>query len=109
MSTRHQTRDRKNRMFNMVQAYAAQDRIPSMHLSDTRPTSDQIDQIPIDRYLPSREDFRALKDELVLATAMIISTNVNTLQKHQSKFKPTPHEYDTEPTMKSDLVCRPFD
>ena len=90
----------------MVQAYAAQDRIPSMHLSDTRPTSDQI---PIDRYLPSREDFSALKDELVLETAMIISTNVNALQKHQSKFKPTPHEYDTESTMKSDLVCRPFD
>ena len=81
----------------MVQAYAARDRIPSMHLSDTRPTSDQIDQIPIDRYLPSREDFSALKDELVLETAMIISTNVNALQKHQSKFKPTPMNMTQNP------------
>lgn len=35
-TVRHQTRDKRNKMFNMVQAYAALDRINSLHLSDER-------------------------------------------------------------------------
>ncbi|KAJ8321140.1 LOW QUALITY PROTEIN: hypothetical protein KUTeg_001265, partial [Tegillarca granosa] len=34
VTVRHQRKDRKNKMFNMVQAYCAKDRVPTLHLDD---------------------------------------------------------------------------
>ena len=69
-TARHQTWDRKNKVFNM-EAYMAWGHIPSMHLSKQYPTASTMDQIPLDKYLPC-QDYNVLKNELVLETSMIL-------------------------------------
>ena len=61
MQARSTSRTHGNTIKNMVQAYAALDRIPSLHLSDEQPTPDQVAGIPIETYLPDdafRESLR---------------------------------------------------
>jgi hypothetical protein len=47
LTVRHQTRDRNNKILNMVQAYAAKDRIASIHLDDSIPSPQNILNMPL--------------------------------------------------------------
>lgn len=58
---RHSTREKTNTMYNMVQAYAARNRIPTWHLSDAEPSIEEIGNIPLDCYFPSTQDDSELK------------------------------------------------
>lgn len=40
----------------MVQAYAAVDRIPSLHLDDIQPTPQEVEALDVDIFLPSEEE-----------------------------------------------------
>lgn len=40
VTIKHQTRDRQNKMFNMVQAYGSLDKIPTLHFDDAIPWPD---------------------------------------------------------------------
>ncbi|XP_014672570.1 PREDICTED: uncharacterized protein LOC106813039 [Priapulus caudatus] len=57
---RYSSRERGNVMFNMVQAYAAVDRIPCMRLADHQPAPDDIELIPMDSFFPDAEDYSML-------------------------------------------------
>lgn len=63
-TVRHQTRDAKNKMFNMVQGYAARDRVPPLHLNDDLPLPESIKTIPLENYLPSEIDEVDLQFEI---------------------------------------------
>ena len=48
-------------MKNMVQAYAAVDRVPSLHLADIQPSPEDIRQLDLGIFFPTEreiEDFR---------------------------------------------------
>ncbi|CAC5417653.1 unnamed protein product [Mytilus coruscus] len=68
--------DRKhgNTMKNIVQAYAAIDRIPLLHLCDKKPTSDQISKIPIESYLPDDNFRKSLRARSVRTLSHIPNT-----------------------------------
>ncbi|KAJ8304518.1 hypothetical protein KUTeg_018101 [Tegillarca granosa] len=72
VTVRHQTRDRKNKIFNMVQAYCAKDRVPTLHLSDKYPTPETIANISNEKYLPTLEDERCLKEEMSIIIQRIL-------------------------------------
>ena len=55
------SRDNQNKMHNMVQSYAAKDRIPVMHLDDVQPNTETIKAIPIEKYLPNEDDINCLR------------------------------------------------
>ena len=58
---RYSTRAKGNEMLNMVQAYAAFDRVPSYHLDDTPPTANDILRIGPHVYLPNDKDENLLR------------------------------------------------
>ena len=60
---RHQSDTTRNKMLNMVQAYAAQDRISSLHLPTETPPPEAILEIPIESYLPNEADIETLRHE----------------------------------------------
>ena len=69
---RHQSTTRKNTMLNMVQAYAAKDRIGSLHLSSQQPHPAAILDIPNESYLPSNNDVDTLHHEFRSAIGNIL-------------------------------------
>lgn len=63
---RYTTRQKGNQMKNMVQAYAAIDRIPSLHLNDTQPSADDVGKIPVEAYLPDENDISNLRFDIII-------------------------------------------
>lgn len=59
-------------MFNMVQGYAARDRVPTLHLSDDIPLPERIKAIPLENYLPSEMDEVDLRFELTTIVQRIL-------------------------------------
>ncbi|XP_069114331.1 LOW QUALITY PROTEIN: uncharacterized protein [Argopecten irradians] len=100
LTVRHQTRDKQNRMFNMVQAYAAKDRIPSLHLSDDMPFPEELQNIPLEKFLPTDMDHVDLRSEMTTIVMRI-------LHDHMAMFENLPvnqhieHPYYLESTKKS--------
>lgn len=104
-TVRHQSRDNKNKMFNMVQGYAALDRVPSLHLSDDPPSPENIKAIPLEKYLPTEMDEVDLRFEFTTIVNRILC-------EHISFFKPLAtavnwhiqHRYSKISASKSHLV-----
>ena len=97
----HQSHTRKNHMLNMVQAYAAKDRIVSLHLSCQDPHPDSILEIPPENYLPDDADVEMLRHEFCSAIG-------NILHQHTGNLPPNPPEpekpFHVESSQKSELV-----
>ena len=49
----HQSKDSFNRTLNMVQAYAARDRVATAHLSDEPTAPEDVKSIPLESLLPA--------------------------------------------------------
>lgn len=105
LTVRHQTRDKNNKMFNMVQAYAARDRIPSNNLNDNIPSPQDILDIPLQSYLPSEKDESDLRSEV---KTMIIRTIWEYFpafhQLHDMIEWNIDHQYSRESAKKSNMV-----
>ena len=97
----HQSHTRKNHMLNMVQAYAAKDRIVSLHLSCQDPHPDSILEIPPENYLPDDADVEMLRHEFCSAIG-------NILHQHTGNLPPNPPEpekpFHVESSQKSELL-----
>ncbi|XP_014678940.1 PREDICTED: uncharacterized protein LOC106818780 [Priapulus caudatus] len=105
VSVRHQTRDKTNKQFNMVQAYAAIDRIPSLHLSDEQPSPADISLIPLEQYLPSTTDEAALQQEMSQLIERVLCTNMPFLHDLQSEVAGhIQHEFQQESSAKSQIL-----
>ncbi|KAK3108451.1 hypothetical protein FSP39_008205, partial [Pinctada imbricata] len=81
---RHSSTQSTNIMHNMVQAYAAKDRVPVMHLADTEPLPEDIKQIPIENYLPDKGDLEILKSEYLIIIQRIVCKNVAVFKEMDS-------------------------
>ena len=55
------TSQKQNEMKNMVQGYAAVDRIPSMHLDNTAATPAEVAEFEISKFLPSEQEIDILR------------------------------------------------
>lgn len=62
--TRHNSKTRSNKQYNMIQGYAFKDRVDTLHLSDIQPHPDDIRKIPISNYLPTADELRVVRDEM---------------------------------------------
>lgn len=71
-TVRHQTKDAKNKMFNMVQGYAARDRVPTLHLNDDLPLPESIKTIPLENYTPSEMDEVDLRVEFTTIVHILL-------------------------------------
>ena len=58
---RYNSREKGNKMLNMVQAYAAVDRVPSMSMDDTPTTQDDISTMSLEPFLPNDNDYEILR------------------------------------------------
>jgi hypothetical protein len=99
---RHQSRDKGNAMFNMVQAYAARDRVPSMHLDDTPPQPQTILDLPITTYLPTNTDKHQLQNEYISVVSRIVSSKMAALAG--MTIPEIEHQYAKELKRKSCMV-----
>uniref|UniRef100_A0A8W8JTD6 DUF6589 domain-containing protein n=1 Tax=Magallana gigas TaxID=29159 RepID=A0A8W8JTD6_MAGGI len=104
-TVRHQTRDAKNKMFNMVQGYAARDRVPTLHLSDDVPLPERIKAIPLENYLPSEMDEVDLRFELTTIVHRILCEYIPILKPLASAINwHIQHRYSDVSAAKSQLV-----
>ena len=103
LTVRHQVRDKSNKMLNMVQGYAAQDRIPTLHLSDAQPDPDTVLQIPLSSYLPSDLDEALLRSEITVTIMRILGSNIPIFQDLKMD-KHIRHPYQKESSKKSNIV-----
>ncbi|KAK3102183.1 hypothetical protein FSP39_009426, partial [Pinctada imbricata] len=102
---RHSSTQSTNIMHNMVQAYAAKDRVPVMHLADTEPLPEDIKQIPIENYLPDKGDIEILKSEYLIIIQRIVCKNVAVFKEMDSIVCwHIPHDYEQQSKKRSDIV-----
>jgi hypothetical protein len=94
-------------MFNMVQAYAARNRIPSLHLPDQVPSADNLKAIPVDSLLPSEDDAAQLRASMTVMVERILVQYVPFLAHLRDDVTwHIPHQYTTESARRSELVCK---
>ena len=106
VTVRHQMKDKKNKMYNMVQAYAARDRIPTLHLSDIPPPPYDIYELPLTIYFPSELDEVKLRSEMTVLTERVLCRSMMTFQELQPHINQhIEHRYSKESSKKSDMVC----
>lgn len=104
-TVRHQTRDKKNKMFNMVQAYAALDRINTLHLSDEQPSPDDILNIPLFKLLPCELDEVDLRSQMTVLVERILCKRIPFFNEMEDKILwHIPHQYSQLSTKKSEMV-----
>lgn len=68
----------------MVQAYAAKDRVDTLHLSDVYSTPEQIRQIPLQSFLPSEWDDVDLRSEMTVIVTRDLVTHLQVFKKLRS-------------------------
>jgi hypothetical protein len=71
--TRHNTKNRSNKQYNMVQGYAFRDRVDTLVLSDDHPNLD-LNSIPIQSYLPSQTDLDVVRNEMAILVKRILTS-----------------------------------
>lgn len=104
-TVRHQTRDKRNKMFNMVQAYAALDRINSLHLSDESPSPEDVLSIPLHKLLPCEMDEVDLRSQMTVIVERIFCSHIPFFNEVRDKVKwHIHHQYSVESTRKSEMV-----
>ncbi|XP_041357458.1 uncharacterized protein LOC121374422 [Gigantopelta aegis] len=105
VTTRHQTRDRNNTMYNMVQGYAALDRVPTLHLSDDKPLPQDILNIPLSSYLPTDMDEVDLRAEMTTMVIRVLCENLHIFQHLRKEITGhIKHNYSKESSQKSILI-----
>ena len=98
-------RDAQNKMYNMVQGYAAHDRIPTLHMSDKPPTPEDILAIPLESYLPSELDEVDLRYEFTVIISRILCEIIPVFQPLSSAINwHIKHTYHKESASKSRVV-----
>ena len=103
--TRHSTVTKQNKQLNMVQGYAFQDRINTLHLSDNFPEPSAILSLPIQSYLPTSEELDIVKSEMGTMLLRLLIKYLPHLHHHQKEAcKPIPHEYIEEASKKTPTV-----
>ncbi|XP_062611695.1 uncharacterized protein LOC134273511 isoform X2 [Saccostrea cucullata] len=104
-TVRHQTRDKKNKMYNMVQAYAALDRISTLHLSDASPTPEDVLNIPLERCLPCEMDEVDLRSQLTVLVERILCKRIPFFQGEEDNvLSHIPHQFSQKSSEKSEMV-----
>ncbi|XP_078329533.1 uncharacterized protein LOC111133019 isoform X2 [Crassostrea virginica] len=104
-TVRHQTRDKKNKMFNMVQAYAALDRINSLHLSDDSPSPEDVESIPLHKLLPCEMDEVDLRSQMTVIVERILCTHIPFFEDVKDNIIwHIPDQYSNESAQKSEMV-----
>lgn len=108
-TVRHQTRDAKNKMFNMVQGYAARDRVPTLHLNDDVPLPERKKAIPLENYLPSEMDEVDLRFEFTTIVHRIMCEYIPILKRLANAINwHIQHRYSDVSAAKSQLVSLYF-
>lgn len=89
----------------MVQAYAALDRIPTVHMNDRQPTPDEIRSIPLDKYLPSDMDEIDLRAEMTILIQRNLCQHITAFQDLDTDINwHLHHQYSKESALKSTSV-----
>ena len=105
ITVRHLTKDKKNKMFNMVQAFAAKDRIASLHLSDEQPSPNVLRDIPFHTYFPTAIDEATLRSEMTVLVTRVISKHLQAFDDVQNSINNhIQHRYSSESAKKSEMV-----
>jgi hypothetical protein len=105
LTVRHQTRDRNNKILNMVQAYAAKDRIASIHLDDSIPSPQNILNMPLGCYLPSEMDEIDLRSEITTMVTRTLCQFVPAFHCLEDEVNwNIDHPYSKESSQKSECV-----
>lgn len=92
-------------MFNMVQAYCAKDRVPTLHLNDDQPDPEIIKDIALEKYLPTEEEEERLKDEmLVIIKRILVEVMPAFKPLHDEVIWHIQHPYSDETSKKSEMV-----
>ena len=104
-TARHQHRgDPGNARLNMVQGYAAKDRIPSPS-KNTAPDPNGIREIPISCMLPSDEELNSIRHEMTIIVMRILSSRMEGFRSVEDEIpKHIKHEFSKESSKKSEIV-----
>ncbi|XP_071500371.1 uncharacterized protein [Diadema antillarum] len=101
--TRCSSTDHSNRQLNLVQCYAAVDRVPCFHLSDAHPSVEEIEAISGDVFLPTMKDIELLRMEYLVTIKRILSTHIPVF-KDMEVTEHIPHPHSSETKKKSKIV-----
>jgi hypothetical protein len=89
----------------MVQAYAALDRINSLHLSDAPPSPEDIMRIPICKLLPCELDEVDLRSQMTVLVERILCKRIPFFNDAEDKILwHIPHQYSLISSKKSQMV-----
>ncbi|OWF36021.1 hypothetical protein KP79_PYT24444 [Mizuhopecten yessoensis] len=89
-------------MLNMVQRFAAKDRIPSENSFD-EPSAEDIRDIPLYVYVPKAQEEDELRSELSVMVCRIMCRHIKCF-KAVVVDESIPHRYSRESAWKSDIV-----
>lgn len=101
-TARHSSSTSQNVILNMVQGYAARDRIPTLHLSSEDPSPEFVASISAHTLLPSPSDTEELCTEYKQVISIILTENMPLFRGTERVDEE--HEYAKESRAKSDLV-----
>ncbi|KAJ8297377.1 hypothetical protein KUTeg_023908 [Tegillarca granosa] len=89
-------------------AYCAKDRVPTLHLSDKYPTPETIANISNEKYLPTLEDERCLKEEMSIIIQRILVSTLTVFEDLKTEVNwHINHPYSVEVSQKSEM-CLTF-
>ncbi|CAG2242366.1 unnamed protein product [Mytilus edulis] len=90
-------------MHNWDLAYMAENRIPTVNLSNNETMS--VIDIPVPTFLPSKEDFQQLKNRMAVMVERVISKYlVKYKEDKEAAFTPIQHEEWEKSTRKSKII-----
>ncbi|VDI33054.1 Hypothetical predicted protein [Mytilus galloprovincialis] len=97
------SRDKGNIMKNMVQAYAAVDRIPTGHLDDKQPTPAEVAEIPCTVFLTNEEEVKTIRLDYVQQVKEVLVANIPCFQNLEYEDSRV-HLYEQHSSRKSNLI-----
>ncbi|CAC5401407.1 unnamed protein product [Mytilus coruscus] len=97
------SREKGNIMKNMVQAYAAVDRIPTMHLDDKQPTPAEVAEIPCSVFLPNEEEVKTIRLDYVQQVKEVLVDNIPCFQNLEYEDSRV-HLYEQHSSRRSNLI-----
>jgi hypothetical protein len=90
-------------VLNMVQAFACKERIPTGHLSDIKPSLEELEKLTISNILPSESDENTIKSEMGIIIKRILVENMKSMADVKVD-KHIKHEFSAASNQKSEVV-----
>ncbi|VDI71771.1 Hypothetical predicted protein [Mytilus galloprovincialis] len=97
------SREKGNIIKNMVQAYAAVDRIPTGHLDDKQPTPAEVAEIPCTVFLTNEEEVKTIRFDYVQQVKEVLVANIPCFQNLEYEDYRV-HLYEQHSSRKSNLI-----